>query len=166
MGIALLVLAQVAGLLMIPFGLPGIWVQVVAVGVFGWLGGFREIGWVTIGIVAALAVAAEVAEFALGGRYAARYGGSRRAAWGAILSGLVGAVLGVPVPVIGSVIGAFVGSFVGAALMEASLTWRNPEWRGALRVGWGALLGRLVATAVKSGIGVMVAVIAVAAAVW
>jgi uncharacterized protein YqgC (DUF456 family) len=168
MEIALLVLAQVVGLLLIPFGLPGIWLQVVSLGVFAWLSGFREVGWVPLAVVVALAVLAEVAEFTLGGRYAERYGGSKRAAWGAILGGLVGALLGVPVPIIGSVIGAFVGSFVGAALLELTNNkdWRNPELRGAMRVGWGAFLGRLVATAVKSGIGVAVAAVAVLSAVW
>ena len=167
MEIALLVLAQVAGLLLIPFGLPGIWLQVVSLGVFAWLSGFREVSMITIAVVVVLAILAEVAEFVLGGRYAEKYGGSRRAAWGAILGGLVGALLGVPVPIIGSVIGAFVGSFVGAALLEMtnSKDWRNPEWRGAMRVGWGAFLGRLVATAVKSGIGVAVAAVAVLSAV-
>ncbi len=167
MDVALLVLAQVAGLLLIPFGLPGIWLQVVSLGVFAWATGFREVGLVTLVLVVVLAVLAEVAEFALGGRYAARYGGSKRAAWGAILGGIAGAILGVPVPIIGSVIGAFVGSFVGAALLEMtnSKDWRNPEWRGAMRVGWGAFLGRMVATAVKSGIGVAVAAVAVLSAV-
>lgn len=163
MSTTLLVLAQVVGLLLIPFGLPGIWLQVMSLGVFAWATGFREVGVVPLVLVVVMAVLAEVAEFALGGRYAERYGGSKRAAWGAILGGLVGAVLGVPVPIIGSVIGAFVGSFVGAALLEMtnSKDWRNPELRGALRVGWGAFLGRLVATAVKSGIGVAVAAVAV-----
>ncbi|HLM68625.1 MAG TPA: DUF456 domain-containing protein [Longimicrobium sp.] len=167
MGVALLVLAQVAGLLLIPFGLPGIWLQVVSLGVFAWATGFREVGLVTIVLVVVLAVLAEVAEFALGGKYAERYGGSKRAAWGAILGGIAGAIMGVPIPIIGSVIGAFVGSFVGAALLEMtnSTDWRNPEWRGAMRVGWGAFLGRLVATAVKSGIGVAVAAVAVLSAV-
>lgn len=167
MGVALLVLAQVAGLLLIPFGLPGIWLQVASLGVFAWATGFREVGLVTLALVVVLAVLAEVAEFALGGKYATRYGGSKRAAWGAILGGIAGAILGVPVPIIGSVIGAFVGSFVGAAVMEMtrSKDWRNPEWRGAVRVGWGAFLGRLVATAVKSGIGVAVAAVAVLSAV-
>ncbi|MBD0320832.1 MAG: DUF456 domain-containing protein [Gemmatimonadetes bacterium] len=123
---------------------------------------------ITLAVVVVLAVLAEVAEFVLGGRYAERYGGSKRAAWGAILGGLAGALLGVPVPIIGSVIGAFVGSFVGAALLEMTNNkdWKNPQWRGAVRVGWGAFLGRLVATAVKSGIGVAVAAVAVLSAVW
>ena len=158
---ALLALAQLLGLLLIPFGLPGIWLQVLAVAGYGMATEFRTVGWITIAAVTLLAAAAEVIEFALGGRYARLYGGSRRAAWGAILGGLVGAFLGVPIPIIGSVIGAFVGAFAGAALLELT---RSPEIRGALRVGWGAFVGRMVAVAVKSGIGVAIAAIALISA--
>ena len=167
MAILLLVAAQVAGLLLIPFGLPGTWLQVAALGAFAWFTGFHEVGFVPIALALGLALGAEVAEFVLGGRYAERYGGSRRAAWGAILGGLIGAVLGVPIPIVGSVIGAFAGSFVGAAVLEMSRSadWRNPEWRSSLRVGWGAFIGRLVATAMKCGIGVAIAAVAVLSAV-
>ncbi len=161
--VTLLVLAQVAGLLLIPFGLPGIWLQVVALGAFAWATGFQDVSLFTVLFAAALAALAEAAEFVLGGRYAERYGGSRRAAWGAILGGIAGAILGVPIPIVGSVIGAFVGSFVGAAALEMS---HRGEWRGSVRVGWGAFVGRLVATAVKSGIGVAVLAIALLAAVF
>lgn len=167
MAILLLLAAQVAGLLLIPFGLPGTWLQVLALAGFAWATGFREVGFVPIALALALAIAAEVGEFVLGGRYAERYGGSRRAAWGAILGGIVGAVLGVPIPIVGSVIGAFAGSFVGAALLEMSRSadWRNPEWRTGMRVGWGAFIGRLVATALKCGIGVAIAAVAILSAV-
>ena len=161
MAYALLALAQLAGLLLIPFGLPGTWLQVGAVVAFGFLTDFATLGTVPIVTGLALAVVGEVVEFALGGRYARKYGGSRRAAWGAILGGLVGAFVGVPVFLVGSVIGAFVGAFAGAALMELT---RSPDTRAALRVGWGAFVGRMVATAAKSAIGVAIAAVALLAA--
>lgn len=163
MAFALLALAQVAGLLLVPFGLPGTWLQVAAVGVYAYAvhwGG----GWWVLAIVAVIALVAEVVEFIIGGRYARKYGGSRRAGWGAILGGLAGAIVGIPIPVIGSVIGAFVGAFAGAALLELT---KNPELRGAMRVGWGAFIGRVVAAAMKSAASVIIGVIAVATAlVW
>ena len=70
---------------------------------------------VTIVGVFLIAVIAEVVEFMLAGRFAQRYGGSRRAGWGAIIGGMVGAFMGVPIPIIGSVIGAFVGFFAAFA---------------------------------------------------
>jgi uncharacterized protein YqgC (DUF456 family) len=156
LGLALLALAQVVGLVLIPFGLPGIWLQVLAACVYGWFVP-DSIGWVAIAAVVALAVVAEVVEFALGGRYARKYGGGNRAAWGAILGGIVGAVVGVPIFLVGSVIGAFIGAFLGAALGEYTV---QGSLSPALRAGWGAFLGRLAATAAKSAIGVVVAAIA------
>ena len=161
MAYALLALAQVAGLLLIPFGLPGTWVQVLALVAYAYLTKFGTVGWVAIGAVFVLAVIAEVLEFMLGGRFAEKYGGSRRAGWGAILGGLIGAFVGLPIPVIGSVIGAFLGAFAGAALLEMTV---KSEWRGAVRVGWGAFVGRLVAVAMKSGVGVAIAAIALLSA--
>ena len=161
MAYALLVLGQVAGLLLVPFGLPGTWVQVLAVAAYGAATDFRTVGPVTLAIVAVLAAVGEVIEFSLGGRYARKYGGSRRAAWGAILGGVAGAIIGVPVFLIGSVIGAFVGAFVGAAALEMT---RSPEVRSALRVGWGAFVGRLVAVAVKSAIAVAIGAVALLSA--
>jgi uncharacterized protein YqgC (DUF456 family) len=161
MGYALLVLVQAAGLLLIPFGLPGTWLQVLGLVGFAWLTGFESVGAVPIAAVVALAVVGEVAEFALGGRYARKYGGSKRAAWGAILGGVVGAVVGVPVFLVGSVIGAFLGAFAGAALLELT---HSPDARAALRVGWGAFVGRLAATAAKSALGVVIAAVALLAA--
>lgn len=157
MAYALLVLAQVAGLLLIPFGLPGTWLQVLGLVGFAAMTDFAVVGAVPIVIVLVLAALGEVVEFVLGGRYARKYGGSRRAAWGAILGGLAGAIVGVPIFLVGSVIGAFVGAFAGAALLELT---RSPDTRAALRVGWGAFVGRLVATAAKSAIGVAIAAVA------
>ncbi|HEX8693203.1 MAG TPA: DUF456 domain-containing protein [Longimicrobium sp.] len=158
---AVLVLAQVAGLLLIPLGLPGTWLQVVALVAYGWATDFATVGWPSIAVVAVLATVAEVLEFMLGGRFAQKYGGSRRAGWGAIFGGLIGAFVGLPIPILGSVVGAFLGAFAGAAVLEMT---KNPEWRPAMRVGWGAFLGRLAAVALKSGIGVAIAAIALLSA--
>jgi uncharacterized protein YqgC (DUF456 family) len=146
-----------AGLLLIPFGLPGIWLQVLALAVYGFFTDFSTVGWIPLVAVVALAVVAEVIEFSLGASFARKYGGTRRAGWGAILGGIVGAIIGVPVPIVGSLLGAFLGAFLGAALFEYT---SRQELPGSLRVGWGALLGRLVATAVKSGLGVAIAALA------
>ncbi|HEV2146421.1 MAG TPA: DUF456 domain-containing protein [Longimicrobiaceae bacterium] len=158
-----LVVLQVVGLFLIPFGLPGIWVQVLALAAFAVATDFASVGAVAIGVVVAMALAAEAIEFWLGGHFARRYGGSRAAGWGAILGGVVGAIAGVPVPVVGSIVGSFVGSFAGAFLFEV-LWMRGQGMRPALRTGWGAFLGRLAATAAKAGIGVAVAAVALFAA--
>jgi len=161
--LAVLVLAAcgIVGLFMIPFGLPGLWVMVLGFLVFGWLTQFRSESVATIGIVLALAFAGELVETWLGFRFARRYGGSRRAGWGALLGGLVGAVVGVPVPVVGSVIGAFVGSFGGAAVFEYAYSRRADVAVGA---GWGAVVGRAAAAAAKIALGLVIGVISLVAA--
>ena len=138
------------GLIMIPFGLPG--TLVIFCGALGYklLVPAGGIGWFTVGLIGALMIFAEALEWALTAKYTRKYGGSRRASWGAIIGGMVGAFLGVPVPVIGSVIGAFAGAFVGAFVFEYS---RAAQHGTAVRVAWGALVGRVIAATMKVGIG-------------
>jgi hypothetical protein len=158
----LLIVCCVAGLGLVLLGLPGLWVMVLGVIGYGWLTGFHTVGVATIAIVVGLALLGEVVEWWLGFWFAERYGGSRRAGWGALLGGIVGAVVGVPVPVIGSVIGAFVGSFIGAAAFEYT---RQLSAGVALRAGWGAVLGRAAAAALKVALGLAIAVIGAFAAI-
>src|SRR5262245_54178855 len=106
---------------------------------YGFATEFRTVGLWTLTITIALAFLGEVIESWLGFRFARKYGGSRRSAWGALIGGIVGAIVGVPVPVIGSVIGAFVGSFVGAAAFEYTF---SASANVAVGAGWGAVLGR------------------------
>src|SRR5881296_2890519 len=124
-----LALCCLAGLVLVPLGLPGLWVMVAGVVGYGWLTDFR-------------------------------YGGSSRAGWGALVGGIVGAVVGVPVPIIGSVIAGFVGSFAGAAILEYSRSTAAT----AVRAGWGAVLGRAAAAAVKIALGIVIAVVGIFAA--
>ncbi|GAC1656419.1 MAG: hypothetical protein NVS4B3_22160 [Gemmatimonadaceae bacterium] len=154
MAILLLALTLLVGLVLIPLGLPGLWVMVGAAVAYPLLTGDPAIGAVTMGGTALLAFGAEVAEWTLASRYARKYGGSSRAGWGAMLGGVIGAIVGVPVPIIGSVVGAFVGSFLGALAFEYS---RSADHSAATRVAWGALIGRVVAAAVKTGVGVAIA---------
>jgi uncharacterized protein YqgC (DUF456 family) len=114
--LAVVVLAAccLTGLLLVPLGLPGLWVMVLGVLGYGWLTDMRTVGVWTVAIVVSLAFVGELIESWLGFRFAKRYGGSKRAGWGALVGGIGGAIVGVPIPIIGSVIGAFVGSFAGA----------------------------------------------------
>ena len=147
---------------MIPLGLPGTWVMIAA-GV-----GYSILVPNSIGVFAlvgttVLAVVGEIFEFTLAGKYARKYGGSRRAGWGAVIGGMVGAFVGVPVPIVGPIIGAFAGAFIGALVFEYS---READHRTATRVAWGALIGRVVAAALKVAIGFAIAAWLVGAAVF
>lgn len=150
----LLALALFASLLLVPLGLPGLWLMVGVALLFDALAAGVDFGLVVLVGVTVLALVAELVEFGLGGRIARRYGGSRRAEWGAIGGGLMGAIIGFPVPVIGPMIGAFVGAFVGALVAELSL---RRGAAAATRVATGALVGRALAVVVKMGIGAVMA---------
>lgn len=150
MAVLLLLAAIVLGLLMIPFGLPGTLVIFAAVLSYYLMVPHGAIGLTTVVVMGVLMVIAEVLEFMLAGRYARKFGGSKRAGWGAIIGGMVGAIMGVPVPIVGSVIGAFAGAFVGAFVFE----WTTArDHSTATRVAWGAFIGRVVSAAMKVGIG-------------
>src|SRR5438105_14989856 len=97
--VVLLGVCSVAGLALVALGLPGLWLICAVVLGFGLLTGFHSIGFVTIGIMVALALLGELLELWLGFGLARRYGGSPRGGWGALLRGVMGAVVGGQVPV-------------------------------------------------------------------
>lgn len=157
----LLIAAALIGLALTAIGLPGLWLFLLvplglaAAGVSGAPGATA----IAIGI--GLAFLSEIIDGITSVRWTRRSGGSRRAGWGALLGGLVGAIVGIPIPVIGSVLGSFAGSFLGALAAEYSATGQSMQ---AGRVAWGALIGRVVATAFKMALGVVVAVVIIASA--
>lgn len=150
-----LVVILLAAIVIIPLGLPGTWVIVGVALLYDAVVGTARVGIDTIVTMIVLAAMAEVIDVMLTGGYTRRYGGSRRAGWGAVLGGIAGAVAGVPIPVLGSVIGAFAGAFIGALVAEAS---RGSGTRTAIRAATGAVMGRAAAAGVKVGIGCVMAV--------
>jgi hypothetical protein len=154
MPVVLLALVLIIGVCLIPVGLPGLWLIVVAAPAFNVLTGTHRIGIVTMVGVALLALTAEVLDFALAAGAARKYGGTQRAAWGAAIGGLAGALIGVPIPVEGSVVGALTGVFLGALIAE---TTRGSGPKSAVRVATGAVIGRVVASVAKVGIACIMA---------
>ena len=107
----LLIIAGLVGTV-VP-ALPG--APLVFAGLFfgAWIGDFETVGWVTIGILAALAALAWAIDFvaaALGARYV---GAGPRAFWGATVGALVGMFFGLPGLVLGPFIGAVLGELSG-----------------------------------------------------
>lgn len=152
-GLALLGIGiMVVSLFLIPIGLPGIWIMILVVAAGTWAG---AIHWLVFLGLLGLALAAELVEWAAVDRLGRRYGGTRRTFWGALLGGIVGAVAGSPVPVVGTLLGVLVGTFAGATLV----TWHElRDHGGALRAGWGSMLGRAVAVALKVATGLVILV--------
>lgn len=160
--VVLLAIALACALLMIPLGLPGTWTMVAAALVYRIAipaGGIRS---ATVAEVAALALAAELLELLVTARFARRYGGSRRAAWGAVIGGFIGVIVGLPVPIIGPVLAGLLGTFLGALIGELE---SGAHHVAAARAAVGATLGRAAASAMKVAIGVAIAAWLVVAAV-
>jgi uncharacterized protein YqgC (DUF456 family) len=160
--VLLFALALLGCLLLIPVGLPGIWLMLAAAIAYGALTGTALSTW-ALGTTLILALVAEVVEFFLGSHMARKFGGSRRSAWGALLGGLAGALLLSPLPVLGPMTGGFVGAFAGAWVGEWSV---NPSADAATRTATGALIGRIAAVAIKIGMAMASGVVLLTAAVW
>lgn len=157
----LLILGGLLALPLIALGLPGTWIYLALVGLWKLFDDSAAISWTVFLIAFAIACIAELVEFTLASRYAMKYGGSRRAGWGAIIGGVIGAIVGVPVPVVGSIIGSFAGAFIGALVAEFSVNRRHVE---AGRVAWGALVGRFMAMGVKVALTLAITVMLIASA--
>lgn len=150
------ILLMVGALLVIPLGLPGLWIMIGVAAVGAIVG---EIGVLTLIACVLIATIAELIEFFLVKRLTRQYGGSPKAFWGALVGGFVGVLIGAPIPIIGSVIAGVLGSFAGAALVTYAET---KELLAAHRVGWGAVLGRMLTAVAKTAAGI--AILAIAAA--
>jgi len=162
MELLLLIAVILLSLFMIPLGLPGLWIMIASAFVYRMvLPG--SIGVATLAGIVILGVIAEVFEFTLSGQYARKYGGSRRASWGAMIGGVLGAIFffPIPIPFLGPIVGGMVGAFAGAFVGELS---RRDQNVSATKVATGAMIGRAVAAAMKTGVGVVVAVWVIVAA--
>jgi uncharacterized protein len=152
--LALFIAAMLLSIFVVPLGLPGTFIMVGLAILLNYVAA-AGIGWVAIGFSLVLAVIAEVLEWTMSAKFARKYGGSRRAGWGAIIGGLIGAFAGIPVPIIGSMIGSFAGAFLGALVAE----WTQPQAdaSSSTRVATGALIGKAAATAMKLAIAFTIA---------
>ena len=155
------------------FGLPGNWINVIAVTCYAWFmpADMRvSIGWWVVGTVLVLAILGEVIEAVAGAAGAAKAGGSRRGivlgVVGSFAGGIVGAVVGLPIPVVGSIAAillfASVGALAGAMLGER---WKGRNWESSWQVGQASFWGRLLGTVGKLALGSMIVVVVLAALV-
>src|SRR5688500_5037214 len=146
--LALAVVGLIGALLLVPLGLPGLWIMI---GILTAATIAREVSPFTLVLLVGVAVGAELLEWVVLKRTSARFGASRKAFWGAVVGGFVGVLVGMPVPVVGSLLAGLLGTLVGAAVVSFLETRKA---RHAGRVAWGALLGRAFAAAVKTAAGV------------
>jgi len=148
----ILLLAALGGIFLTLLALPGLWVMIAAAILYAWYTAGQYISWWTIAIMAALALVAELIEFFGGSRGAKKAGGSKRAAWGALIGGIVGAiVLTISVPIIGTTIGLCIGVFAGALIGEMTV---RREGDHLMRVGFAAAKAQVIAIVIKLLFGV------------
>ena len=158
---------NLAGLLLVLIGLPGVWIMVVTTSLVAWWqwdeGMFSV--W-TLAAILALAVLGEVVEFLGGAAGSRRAGGSGWGVAGGVVGCVVGGIVGtfaIPIPLIGTLIGACVGGGLGTWLAEMAA---GQKMDVAVRSGLGGGVGRLVGTLAKLAVGVVVWAIIAVAAYW
>ena len=167
----LLILVLLAGWSLNLFGLPGNWLNVVAIALYAWLVPAESrwsIGWAVVVAVGLVALIGELIEAAAGALGVSKVGGSRRGALlamvGAMAGGLLGALLGSPIPVVGSIVGilllASLGALAGAMIGER---WKGRGWAISWKVGRAAFWGRLLGTLGKILTASIIVAIAVGA---
>ncbi len=149
------------GLLIIPFGLPGVAVIFLCCLVYAlWTDFQAAIGLNFFIVLCVLTVVAETADnwlMALGAR---KFGASRGAIWLSLLGGFLGAlfigpVLSLILGLLGPFIAAFLGAFLTVVLFEL---YKRKEFGEALRAGWGTLLGRMAGVVFKLTVGTGMAI--------
>lgn len=153
-----LFLAGLIGFLLTLLTLPGIWLPILVALLFQWFhpGMFP---WWVIFAAALLGLLAEILELVASAAGAAKAGGTKRAAAGAIVGTVAGAIVGSMLLLfpIGTILGAIAGAGFGASLMDRSRA--NRTWRDSANVGAGAAAARGVAIVLKGAFGAAIALL-------
>ncbi len=142
--------------------MPGTWLLLGGVALYGLCTEWQTVTWGLLLLLTVLAIAGEIVEFFTSAVTARKAGGSRRAAWGGLVGGVLGMVFLsflVPIPIIGSMVGALAGCFVGAAIAEVS---HHSHLGKSTRVGFFAALGMALGTAGKVAFALAMSAIIVA----
>jgi hypothetical protein len=140
--------------LLIFAGVPGSWITLAAIAVYAAATRFSTVGWKMLIVMIGIAAAGEIVESLLGVVYVARKGATKWGVLGAFVGGLAGAVLGTAiVPLAGSILFGFLGAFAGAVVSEYAF-YRSLD--RALRTGFFAFVGKLLAMLVKFALALIV----------
>jgi len=133
---AVMVGAGVAGAVL-P-ALPGTPLVLAGMVLAAWIDDFREVGWITLAVLAVLTVATLLIDFFAGVLGAKRVGASGLAVAGATIGAVAGIFLGLP----GIVLGPFIGALVGELMAR-----RDAAVAG--KVAFGTWLGMVIGTVLK-----------------
>lgn len=141
--------------------LPGMWIALLAVLSAQALMSPAPMSWWTVGVIAALAVAGEVAESASSAAGAKRFGASKSGMVGALVGSVVGAIAGTVflafIPVLGTLLGAVAGAGLATGLAERGVAGRT--WKESGTSAAGAAAGRVAAIFIKTCIAAVQAAV-------
>lgn len=142
--------ATLTGIILVPLGLPGVWLIVAASLTYSYYYDFvpgSSDYWVNA-MLFILALLAEILEFLvgnLGGKLMTEI--STGAIISSIVGGLIGAIVGVPVFLIGSFLGLLLGAFLGALIYEFIVA---RDFAIALKSATAVFFSRMVASFLKT----------------
>ena len=143
----LIMLASFVGFAATLAGFSGTLIVWAGVFVCAVLGGFGTLSPVMLLVLLLLAAAGEALEYMSGILGARKFGATKKGMIGALVGGIIGAfVLTFVLPVIGTAVGVFAGTFAGAFAGEYL---SGAGISSSSKAGFGALLGRIFAVAVK-----------------
>lgn len=150
LALALTVLSALIGIALTVVLMPGAWLCIAAMFFIGvlWKPELISSPWWTFGIATFIALLGECLELFAGAYGARKGGGSASGAVAAIFGAIVGAFVGVPLLFpFGSLMLAML--FAGAATITVERVVHRKRWEESSRAGFGAALGRGLATVAK-----------------
>lgn len=145
------------------FSLPGNWVLLGLVILWGWTHPALALGWGFYLTLLAVALVAEGVEFLFGYIGGAKYGASVQGNLGAFAGALVGAIACAPLFFgVGALAGALGGAYLGCFVLERFQGRSAPEaWQAAK----GAMIGRMFGLVTKIGLGALMLTLTIRA-IW
>lgn len=150
LAIVIFLILSLVGVLVIPLGIPGTFIIVVAAGITGLLTGWNVVSLSLFLIFLGLAIFGEVGDYLFSIASGKKYGASKYSLIGSFIGAVVGSILGLPLPIIGNLLGAFLGAFAGAFITEFIL---GSDLLQAMKSGIGVLFGKIFGSIVKVTIG-------------
>jgi len=147
-----LFIVSAVSVLLVILGVPGNFVPVIIALIAILAGDGQSFTWPWFAVFLLIAISGEVVDLLIGLIGARKYGASRAGMIGALIGGFAGGILGTMIfPLIGSLAGVLVGCFLLTFLFELFYSERSVD--ESRRAGFGALLGRVIASCFKLIVG-------------
>jgi len=159
LAVALMLIGLIAAVLPVLPGPVLIWLGALT---WAWTGGFKQVGWIVLIVMAVIGVVAMISDLIATSASGKKAGLSWHTTASAIAGGLLGGILLSFLPIIGTIAGAIFGALGGVMFYQYHRTHDWAQARQAAKVyAVGFLMGRLF----ELGLDVVMVVIFIVAAV-